>query len=198
MKVSENFWNILAPIYDKLRRNSISGYFLKKENQAIEELFKNLLSYNIKTVCDLGVGRGNSLFLIPNTFPYRIAIDRSLPMNQHTRKESPDTTFINADVLKIPLKKTSIDLIVCIGLVEYIPDLDSLFNQVYSILKNEGHILLSYSPKKIITLIRYLRGHRIYPRTWEEIEKYLKKYHLELIDSRFTPLQYQCLLRKNN
>ena len=198
MKVSDNFWNLLAPIYEKLRRNPISGYFLRQENRAIEALFENLLSYDIKTAGDLGVGRGHSLFLLPETIPLRIALDKSLTMIQLTRKDSPDTQFINANVLNIPVKNATFDLIFCIGVVEYISDLESLFTQLNGILKNEGHLLLSYSPKNIFTSFRFFRGHWIYPREWQEIEKYIQKYQFELSDLKITPLQHQCLLKKIN
>jgi len=198
MKVSENIWNLIAPIYDILRRNPISGYFLKREDWAAESLTKKLLSYDINTVCDLGVGRGHTLCLIPEKIPHRIAIDRSMIMLKLTRKASPDNLFINADVLNIPVKYAIVDLIFCIGLVEYISDLESLFTQIDAILKNEGHVLLSYSPRNILTFFRFLRGHKIYPRNWEEIEICLRKYQFELLDSKITPLQHQCLLKKKN
>jgi ubiquinone/menaquinone biosynthesis C-methylase UbiE len=196
MKVSESIWNLIAPIYDRLRRNPISGYFLKRENWAVESLTKELSPYNVNTVCDLGVGRGHSLSLIPEKITHKIAIDRSLLMLKLTRKESPDSLFINADVLHIPVKNAIVDLILCIGLVEYISDLESLLSQINGILKKEGHLLLSYSPKNILTFLRFLRGHKIYPRKWKEIERCLSKYPFDLLEFKTTPLQHQCLLKK--
>ena len=197
MKVSEIFWNLIAPVYNMLRHNPISGHFLKMEYQAIEELFENLSIHKLKTTCDLGVGRGHSLYLIPEIIPFRIAVDRSLPMIHFTRKQYPGTHFVNANVLNIPLKEASFDLILCIGLVEYIQDLESLFSQIGAILKKGGYLLLSYSPKNICTFFRFIRGHRIYPRDWEEIEKSFLKFHFKLTESKITPLQHQCLLKKN-
>jgi len=198
MKISEILWNLLAPLYDLLRRNPISGHFLKMENQAIKKLFENIPIHNLKTTCDLGVGRGHSLHLIPETIPLRIAIDRSLPMMHFTRKHSPETYFINANVLNIPIKEASVDLILCIGLIEYIQNLESLLSQIDAILKNGGYLLLSYSPKNIFTFLRSLRGHRLYPRNWEKIETSVSKYDYELTESKSTPLQQQCLFIKKN
>ena len=61
MRTSEKFWNILAPIYANLRQNPVSGYFLKKENQAFKTLMEELVPSEIRTICDLGVGRGPAL-----------------------------------------------------------------------------------------------------------------------------------------
>lgn len=196
MKVSEWLWNLIAPIYNLLRRNPLSAYFLKEEHLAAESLLKNLSSDNLNTICDLGVGRGNSLLLIPEKISNRFAIDRSMSMLNHTRMDFPDQFFINANVLNIPLKNATFDLVFCIGLSEYIPDLEPLFDQIYAILKSEGHVLLSYSPKNMLTFFRILRGHRIYPRKGDEIYDGLRKHHFELLQFEFTPLQHLCLIQK--
>ena len=110
MTISHNFWNLLAPIYKMLRHNPISRYFIIKENRAIESLLVNLASYEIKTVCDLGVGRGHCLYFIPEKIPHRFAIDKSMSMIQHTRNDFPETKFLQADVLNLPVKNSSFDL----------------------------------------------------------------------------------------
>jgi ubiquinone/menaquinone biosynthesis C-methylase UbiE len=198
MKISDIFWNLLAPFYAKLRHNPISGHFLKKENRAIEVLLENIASHDIKSACDLGVGRGHSFPLIPESIPHRIAIDKSFPMIRLTRKDFPKTIFIQADVLNLPLKNSSFDLIFCIGLMEYIPKVEPLIAQLNTILKNRGYLLLSFSPKTILTYLRLLRGHRIYARKSEEIKNYFKGYQFEILGLEITPLQHQYLLQKKN
>ena len=179
-----------------LRHNPISRYFIKKENLAIESLLVNLASYEIKTVCDLGVGRGHCLYFIPEKIPHRFAIDKSMPMIQHTSYDFPETKFLQADVLHLPLKNSSFDLIFCIGLMEYIPSVEPLIAQLNPVLKNEGYLLISYSPKNALTYLRFFRGHRIYPRESTEIEKCFSKYHFEISGLKTTPLQHQYLLKK--
>ncbi len=196
MTISHNFWNLLAPIYKMLRHNPISRYFIIKENRAIESLLLNLVSYDIRTVCDLGVGRGHSLYFIPENIPHRVAIDKSMSMIQHTRNDFPETKFLQADVLNLPVKNSSFDLIFCIGLMEYIPEVEPLIAQLNPVLKNEGHLLISYSPKNALTYLRFFRGHRIYPRKSYEIEKCFSKYHFEISGLKTTPLQNQYLLKK--
>ena len=196
MKVSEWLWNLLAPNYNLLRRNPLSAYFLKKEHLAAASLLKNFLSDNINTFCDLGVGRGNSLLLVPEIITHRFAMDRSLNMLKHTRMDFPDQLFINANVLNIPVKNETFDLIFCIGLLEYITDLDSLFDQIYVILKSEGYALVSYSPKNMLASLRILRGHRIYPRKRNEIYNCIREHRFELLKFELTPLQHQCLIQK--
>ena len=196
MRTSEKFWNILAPIYANLRQNPVSGYFLKKENQAFKSLLEELVPSEIKTICDLGVGRGHSLKLIPETIQEKIAIDKSMAMIHYTKKDFPENNFIQADVLNLPLKGESIQLIICIGLIEYIPDLEILFKQLDFILMNEGHIILSYSPKSVFTYLRFLRGHRIYTRNSREIEIFFRKFGFKISGLQETPMQNQYLLKK--
>ena len=117
-------------------------------------------------------------------------------MIQYTKNDFPEFNFVQADVLNLPLKKESLELIICIGLIEYIHDLEPLINQLDFILKNEGHIILSNSPKNIFTYLRFLRGHWIYGRKSEELEKYFRKYRFEISELKVTPMQNQYLLKK--
>jgi len=196
MRISDKLWNLLAPLYVKLRRNPVSGYFLKKEIRAIDSLLENLVHSDITTACDLGVGRGHSLNFIPETIHQKMAIDKSMTMIQYTKKDFPETNFVQADVLNLPLKRESLELIICIGLIEYIPDLESLIKQLEIILNNKGYLILSNSPKNIFTYLRFLRGHRLYARKFEELEKYFRKYRFEISELKVTPTQNQYLLKK--
>ena len=196
MTISEKIWNLIAPVYGILRRNPVSGYFLNKEKLAIESLLEKLNLSHITTICDLGVGRGNGLNFIPDTIEQKMAIDKSMTMIQYTKKDFPGTNFIQADVCNLPLKSESFELIICIGLIEYIPNLEPLIEQLAFILNYEGHIILSYSPRNIFTYLRFLRGHRIYARNSIELEKNFRKYQLKISELKVTPMQYQYLLRK--
>jgi ubiquinone/menaquinone biosynthesis C-methylase UbiE len=196
MKISDRIWNFIAPVYRILRKNPISGYFLNKEIRGIEILLKNLRSIDIKTVCDLGVGRGHSLDLVTGTYPWKVAIDKSMSMIRNTINNYSGTHFLLGDVLNLPIKDSSFDLVICIGLMEYLADIDSLIAQIYPTLKHKAFLLITSSPNNIFTFLRVLNGHRIYARNSTDIEKQFLKYHFEILDVQITPMQHQYLLQK--
>jgi len=196
MPISEKFWSLIAPVYGFLRQNPISGYFLIKEKRAIKLLLGTLNSKNIKTVCDLGVGRGHSISLIPQNIRESIAIDKNISMIRHTKRTYPMIILLQADVLNLPFKNSSFDLILCIGLSEYMPEIETLFAQLIPILKSEGHLLISFSPRNLLTFLRFFRGHRIYARKSNEIKNCINKFQFEISGFEITPIQHQYLLQK--
>jgi ubiquinone/menaquinone biosynthesis C-methylase UbiE len=196
MALSEKFWSTIAPVYGLLRKNPISRYFLIKEQRAIKILLATLNSENITNVCEMGVGRGHSISLIPKKIPANIAIDKSLSMIHHSRKLYPKVIFLQADVVNLPFRNSSFDLILCIGLGEYVKELETLLTQLFRVLTNDGHLLISYSPRNILTFLRFFRGHRIYARNSSEIKNCIKKFQFEISGFEITPIQHQYLLQK--
>jgi ubiquinone/menaquinone biosynthesis C-methylase UbiE len=196
MTIADIIWDIVAPVYNILRQNPVSGYFLNKEKRALQFLLKYLSSIDIDSICDLGVGRGHSLDLISTAFPNKFAVDKSISMVRYTRKRYPTTEFLVADIRDLPLKVLSFDLITCVGLVEYFPKIDPILNQIYHVLKDEGFLLITYSPKNIFTFLRLLNGHKIYSGNSTEMEGHFKNHDFEIIDMKDTLMQHQYLLKK--
>jgi ubiquinone/menaquinone biosynthesis C-methylase UbiE len=196
MTISDKIWNLIAPVYRFLRDNPISGYYLKKERQAAQYLLQQLDFSELNTICDLGVGRGHSLDLFSDKYPNVIAIDKSMPMVQNTRSNYSDVQFLLGNVLNLPIKNSSLDLIICIGLAEYISDINPFLAQLRAVLKNERFLLISYSPKNILTWLRIINGHRIYARDSIEVKKYIQKNYFKIIDKKITPSQNLYLLEK--
>ncbi len=196
MALSDKVWDYIAPLYHTLRSNPISGYFLRREMQAARSLLQQLDFSLIQSICDLGVGRGHSLDLIQSESANFIALDKSLAMARHTKKNYSKTQFMVGDVLDLPLKDSSLDLIICIGLAEYIHELGLLLRQIRTVLINQRFLLFSYSPKSILNSLRVLRGQKLYPRNNLTIQTYLEECHFKILDEKMTPMQHQYLLQK--
>jgi ubiquinone/menaquinone biosynthesis C-methylase UbiE len=196
MNIAEKAWDFVAPAYRILRKNPISGYILYKEKQSFQFLLQHLSSSDINSICDLGVGRGHSLDLVSNAYRNIIAIDKSVSMIRYTRNKYSGTEFLVGDALNLPLKILSFDLIICIGLLEYFPKSEPLINQISNTLKDEGYLLITFSPKNIFTFLRVFNGHKIYSRDSNEMEIYFKNHHFKIIDMKVTLMQYQYLLKK--
>jgi ubiquinone/menaquinone biosynthesis C-methylase UbiE len=196
MALSDNVWNYIAPLYRTLRSNPIAGYFLKTEMQAAHSLLQQLDFSVIQSICDLGVGRGHSLDLINSEPASIIALDKSLSMARYTKKHYSETQFMVGDALYLPFKESSMDLIICIGLAEYIHELGLLLRQIRTALISQRFLLFSYSPKSILNSLRVLRGHKLYTRNFTEIQTHLRNCHFKILDNKMTPMQQQYLLQK--
>lgn len=196
MNISDIGWSVIAPVYRILRKNPIFGFFFNKEIQALQFLLRHLVHKKIVSICDLGVGRGHSLDLVDNTIPVRIAIDNSMAMVRYTRKKYTDVKFLVGDVLSLPLKDSSFDLILCIGLTEYVPKIEPLLEQISLALKQEGFLLITSSPKNILTYLRVFSGHKLFARSYLDVEMEFNNHHFKIIDTKSTAMQHQYLLKK--
>ena len=197
MNKSASLWKFEAPVYRIFRNNPVSGYFLKKELDSLQDLVQQINLEKIKSVCDLGVGRGHSLDIEMGSRLSKIAIDKSASMVWYTRKDYPDTFFLVGDVLNLPLKNSILDCMFCIGLTEYISNIELLLHQISLTLKTDGHLLITFSPKNIFTYLRFLNGHWLYPRDCHEMERHFHTHHFKIIEARVTAMQHQFLLQKS-
>jgi len=73
--------------------------------------------------------------------------------------------FIQAEVSLIPLKHSSIDAVLCIGVLAYVDDLSATLEEIYKVLKPGGYAILQmsnkYSPAEIENrIIQYIKNKR--------------------------------------
>lgn len=192
----KNLWDITARIYPWLRLNPVSRHFLQEERESITALLSMVSTKTDACVADIGVGRGHSLSILPATAQLKFALDKNFKMLSLTKPAYPDTLFIQGDVLKLPLKNSTFDLVFCIGVLEYVENIHRLLTQLYKIIKINGHLLLTSSPKNTLTYLRLLTGQKIYPRNVKKVEHAISTHSFNIIDIKSTHSQNQFLLCK--
>ncbi len=198
-----NLWNVYSPIYDLLRQNIISKFFLLKEIRAIESLIlKNDLDKIESKTLDIGSGAGHSLDLVSKYFSDINCIDKSIKMLNLSKRKFPNFKYIELDVLDRNFKNILVsngknfDIIFCIGISEYISDIDLLLANLDQVLDKKGYIIFTFSQKNFLNLPRLLAGHKLYLRTLKQVESKILSSNLLLVSTLVTPIQIQILLRK--
>ena len=192
--MSHFFWKLKSIIYQFRKIPGISR-IINSENRAIKTLLSLMNIEAIESVVDLGSGRGNCLSFCNKNIHRVIAIDSCFPMLKRTRPYFSDVMFINSDVMDLPVKPGSIDLVFCVGLSEYIENFEVLLGNIKNIVSPSGYIILTTSPKNIFSYLRYLLGNNLYVRNNALIIKGLKKNNLEIINKTKTLMQTQYLLK---
>lgn len=194
--MSSRQWKKLAAIYPLLRENPLSVYLLRQETALQKTLLRPIIDDSILVSGDFGVGRGHSLHLLPVSAKLRVAIDLCSHMVSLSHSQFKDISFLAADALEMPFQPKTFDLLCCIGLTEYVSDIDNLLSQFYSILKPDKYLMITSSPHNFITASRKLLGPTIFPRTSQEIEDCAKRNGFRLINKGSTLSQNQFLLIK--
>jgi ubiquinone/menaquinone biosynthesis C-methylase UbiE len=187
-------WNLKTRYYKLFRSLFPFKLILNKENNNLVALIKQVEIKN-KIVLDLGVGTGNALNFLKGEKDI-FGIDLTFFMLKEAQKKFPKAKLIQANVLSIPLKTKSIDIVTAVGLIEYIQDTIPFIEELYRILKNEGYLILTFSPKNFWTRMRLLLGHPIYAMSFDQIKENAIRHNFWIIDYQQSMMQQQVLLQK--
>lgn len=103
------------------------------------------------TVVDLGSGAGNDCFVARHeTGPTGkvIGIDFTPAMIKQARENVAKSGFNNVefrqgDIEDMPVTSNSVDVVVSNCVLNLLPDKSSIFNEIYRVLKNNGHFSIS-------------------------------------------------------
>ena len=192
--MARSLWNIQSTFYHLLRRNPLSAAILRRENEGIQSLLKDLLP---GSVLDIGCGRGDSLALLLNFSARGVAVDHVPAMVHKTKGHYPGLKFAAAEAQLLPFRDGSFDLVSGIGVMEYLNDWSIPLQEMHRVLSPNGYAVLTLSPPGLLTYLRLFLGHRLYTSTDKDFRKTLDASEAFSISRHHrTLLQHQYLLKK--
>ncbi len=192
--MSNNFWNVTSKLYQWFRNKFPFRQILNAENKNLEALL-NQISVAGKKVIDIGTGTGNVLPFLGKA-EFIAGIDISLTMLISVRQAFPNIHRVQADAVSLPLKSKSADVVIAVGLVEYMKNVDHFLDNVSFVLKDGGYAVVTFSPKGLSAKARLLLGHSIYPRSLDEIIALAKNRNFIVKHHCASLMQQQILLHK--
>lgn len=138
-----NIWNRVW------RKDSYSDYELRYQKAKRKvEIFENQLELNSQSVCvDLGCGGGYVSNEIATRFGCRtIGIDFSSVAIQHANEtfamSNSNCTFKIGLATNIPLPDNIADVVLCIGVLEHVPELNKALLEIKRILRPNGQVIV--------------------------------------------------------
>lgn len=186
-------WDTEAPLYSMARRLPGLHWILAAEQRGLRALLSSLTLHG-GTVLDVGCGDAEGLRLIDASC-VRIGLDRSHRFAVRARRIGPAITVV-ADMAALPCRSTSIDLVLCIGLLEYSQDLGTTITELVRVTRPGGYLLLTCSPAGPLTTARHMLGHSITPMTGDMLIARCELLGLRAcLQQRFRS-QHQVLLQK--
>jgi predicted TPR repeat methyltransferase len=184
-------WSVWAPLYRYLRRPWPLSAILRQEDEALLELLPTFAKH--ACIVDLGCGSGHIGQLLSASAPI-IGIDVSLVM----LNTLSDTLYdpINANARCLPLKTQSVDLVLVIGLCEYLNSLSVFFDSLARVMKPGGIAVVSTSPANLYTRLRTVLGHRIYVHSKRDLWERAENAGLRCLREKELFSQYLFVLKK--
>ncbi len=209
-RIEECFNKISFVLPSDIKEND----FLLRE---VMSWFKEIKGINI---LDVGCAKGRFVKTLYEKGTIISGIDITKNFIIMAKKKVPRANLVSANAIEIPFKNNFFDGILCIEVIEHIPDTEKVIIEMLRVLKPGGKIIII--DKNIFSLhFKYLiptwlykriqekRGKWMYPDnfpfkekyfSYSEINKILKKY-CSVVDSKFlthgrsrrTNIIYRCL-----
>lgn len=155
-KSQHSYWQLKADQFNEsynYKKNFIFfvNYFLKSRINKVMRMF-SCINLKNKKVLDIGCGGGQymEVFLKKNSFV--TGVDNSRKMIDLSKKYLLNLGYKNyqlfeGDARNIFFNKSTFDVVVAVGLLEYLEDPLSVISKISFLLKPEGYAILSFSKK---------------------------------------------------
>jgi len=123
-------------IIDKCHKKIINKHILKNK----------IKINNAKTILDLGCGSGRMLPFLKNTSSGIYGLDFSFEMLNIAKQYNKNANLVCAGIENIPLKKNIIEIIISIGVVKYVSDIEQAAYEISQAIKENGYLIILDSP----------------------------------------------------
>jgi len=100
----------------------------------------------VETALDVGCGTGVYTEEISKITNKVIGLDLSENMVKYAKEKRKDLLFIVGDACKLPFRNESFDLVVSIGLLEYVPK-DIVLKEITRVMKRKAFLIISVPNK---------------------------------------------------
>ena len=137
-------YQLLDELYDE-SKISISSIDLKGRLNITDTFVQHLDLSKAGTSLDLGCGTGEAAEILAHTD--LSAVDFSASMIEKLKHKQPRIKAFVADAKSLPFESDNFNLVIALGLFEYIESPDEALKEVHRVLKEDGHLIVSIPNK---------------------------------------------------
>jgi len=109
------------------------------------------------SILDVGCGRGATTFLLQRRFPGKqiVSLDIERWRLKYIYDEGLNDTVICGSGTELPIRKESMDLVVCDQVIEHLEQEKALIQEIMRVLKPGGHLIIGSVMRKKLALSIY-------------------------------------------
>lgn len=189
--VTEAF-DLIATLYDRWFESPLGAYVWTVEMAAIMTMLPSRIT---GVVLDVGVGTGMSLDPLLPLNAQTIGIDLSWQMLRIAREKTQGHSHINlvlADAEQLPFRQSSLELVMGITIIEFVPDQRQMLQDIYRVMTSGGYFVLGVlSSTSLWGIERRLRN--IAKKDVFAYAKFMSPWHLakRLLQTGFAVIEYR-------
>ena len=131
------------------KSQKFTKFELKRRKEIVFNFIEKVNSEKIKRTLDLGCGAGQYLVQLSGLGFECYGVDISEEMLKITREKLTslnvtNVTLINSDCYKLPLEDNFFELIICIGVLEYLDSEKKALLEIRRLLKPGGFVIVTF------------------------------------------------------
>ncbi len=145
---------------------SIFQFDLQLRKELVLETVLDLAQENeFSRVVEIGCGSCNVIGEIPLKGSQKVGVDLSNKMLETGKKNYSGIALINGDTNFLPFKDDQFDMVLCLGVIQYINSYADAITEISRILKPDGYLILSVPSKHSVF--------NIYRKLWHHSPMYM-------------------------
>ena len=196
--LSEEIEKRIFKIFDeKAENNDIVGQDLDDSHFELMEVFKFLGGPSDKKILDAGCGKGRFCRKIKDAgFKNVVGAEPAERILNIAREKNKDIIFYQASCTNLPFKDSEFDYVICIEVLEHIPDTKKALAEMARILKPGGEILIidknifslhqtRFVPTFLWKKYMEFKGRWMYPKNFPFKEKYFNPWGLKKLAKNY-------------
>ncbi len=146
-----NSYNYVKKYNDfKYTKSDGNTYYMNSRRDGVLKYLNSLNLSNKNTILELGYGAGqNARYFIPKCRKY-IGVDISLPLAKFARNKNKKSVnngkakfLVGSMDKKLKIKSNSIDVIIIVGALQYVININFCMNECKRVLKDNGHLIIA-------------------------------------------------------
>lgn len=139
------YWDAL---YDETSKKNFLHYELTRRKEIVFQLVDGIGRDNLRTALDLGCGAGNYLVPLAQMGLDTVGTDISEDMLGLAREKldalnDVKATLVQADCYNLPMQDHEFDLVLAIGLLEYLDNPDAALREIRRVMSSKGHAIVT-------------------------------------------------------
>lgn len=164
-----------------LNPNPLQQHLIQRFHQRVGELIRETGAIHI---LDAGCGEGFAIERLDKEFSVQ-GVDNDLDSLLEARERNPNSDFYPADIRDLPLASDAFPLILCLEVLEHLPDPHPALEELQRVTSR--HCLISVPHEPFFRLANLLRGKNV--RAWgndpEHIHNWTAREFIHLLEGHF-------------
>lgn len=179
-----NLYQIWSQVPEDYYQKGVRNNFLQRiwHGNKLRVVKTLLRGMNFNNCLDLGCASGYMLSEVAKEYQSKefVGVDVYDRAIDFAKKNYPGVKFIRADVLDLPLKSKSFDLIISYETVEHVEEPERFLKEARRVLKDKGTFILAMDSGNFLFRIVWFVWEKTFGRVWEEAHLHpIDHHHLE-------------------